>query len=250
GRFLRVDPLGALNPYVYCGNDPLNFVDPWGLTGLSVTDINIRGYGFAGKSRPIPVEGITVTARRGWAYDYIDSDVTIIYVNNPWYGPGQFPSGGGYWDHKGGGSGGGHGWGDGGGGNNNSSQEETVITRVVPEVVFEDGGGFDMGALEQTMRAIIPNPQLSSILSILLPVGGNHISAIIGLTTGPEEIRGAVFASSTVLGKGLVALGFSSLGGPIAMVVTGLVYTAPCAFASFETAKPVYQYYKEQNNDW
>ena len=31
GRFLRVDPLGALNPYVYCENDPLNFVDPWGL---------------------------------------------------------------------------------------------------------------------------------------------------------------------------------------------------------------------------
>ncbi|MCK4421096.1 RHS repeat-associated core domain-containing protein, partial [candidate division WOR-3 bacterium] len=32
GRFLRPDPLGALNPYAYCGNDPLNFVDPEGMS--------------------------------------------------------------------------------------------------------------------------------------------------------------------------------------------------------------------------
>ena len=36
GRFLRVDPLGALNPYAYCGNDPLNFVDPEGLSYMGV----------------------------------------------------------------------------------------------------------------------------------------------------------------------------------------------------------------------
>ena len=32
GRFLRPDPIGGLNPYVYCGNDPSNFVDPKGLS--------------------------------------------------------------------------------------------------------------------------------------------------------------------------------------------------------------------------
>ena len=34
GRFLSVDPIGYadnLNPYAYVGNDPVNFVDPWGL---------------------------------------------------------------------------------------------------------------------------------------------------------------------------------------------------------------------------
>jgi RHS repeat-associated protein len=34
GRFLQPDPLGyidSLNLYAYCGNNPLNWIDPWGL---------------------------------------------------------------------------------------------------------------------------------------------------------------------------------------------------------------------------
>ncbi len=38
GRFLQPDPLGQLpgpNIYSYCQNNPVNWVDPWGLFGLN-----------------------------------------------------------------------------------------------------------------------------------------------------------------------------------------------------------------------
>ncbi|MCK4528127.1 hypothetical protein KAW18_12215, partial [candidate division WOR-3 bacterium] len=77
GRFLRVDPLGALNPYVYCNNDPLNFVDPW---GLEPWQTSFGGYAEDGLPI-INVSGVTVGDGDGWAYDYMDSyDDAFIYV--------------------------------------------------------------------------------------------------------------------------------------------------------------------------
>ena len=41
GRFLQTDPIdyaSGLNLYTYCGNNPLNFIDPWGLYAKVSTD--------------------------------------------------------------------------------------------------------------------------------------------------------------------------------------------------------------------
>jgi len=47
GRFLNPDPIGyyaGLNLYTYCGNNPLNWIDPWGLLLEEVwSDIEERG---------------------------------------------------------------------------------------------------------------------------------------------------------------------------------------------------------------
>jgi RHS repeat-associated protein len=37
GRFLTQDPLGSLQPYAYAANNPLRWVDPWGLHDLEAT---------------------------------------------------------------------------------------------------------------------------------------------------------------------------------------------------------------------
>ena len=38
GRFISEDPAkDGLNWYAYCGNNPVNFVDPWGLDAILIT---------------------------------------------------------------------------------------------------------------------------------------------------------------------------------------------------------------------
>ncbi|ARN56568.1 RHS repeat-associated core domain-containing protein [Sedimentisphaera salicampi] len=52
-RFLQTDPLGyfdTINPYAYCGNNPVNYIDPW---GLYPDEYNPGGIGFPG-GRGIP----------------------------------------------------------------------------------------------------------------------------------------------------------------------------------------------------
>jgi len=39
GRFLQTDLIFTLNLYTYCGNNPVNWVDPWGLCKVNPDDI-------------------------------------------------------------------------------------------------------------------------------------------------------------------------------------------------------------------
>jgi len=68
GRFLQTDPIGYfddINPYIYCSNNPLYWVDPWGLCGekatapydpLDITSIILSGTNYGGISKSGPGE--------------------------------------------------------------------------------------------------------------------------------------------------------------------------------------------------
>ena len=74
GRYLRVDPIGlagGINLYAYCLNDPVNFVDPWGLAKLTIyAERNGPGSsGFANGTGHVFIEGTyddRTSERVGW----------------------------------------------------------------------------------------------------------------------------------------------------------------------------------------
>ena len=70
GKFMRVDPLGALNPYVYCGNDPLNFVDPEGTNQKRMEELEERQR-----------EGFNWLEYQDACYDYLDAGGTPYVWN-------------------------------------------------------------------------------------------------------------------------------------------------------------------------
>ncbi|MCK4225483.1 hypothetical protein KAX29_01175, partial [candidate division WOR-3 bacterium] len=98
-------------PYVYCNNDPLNFVDPWGL------DQEAWSWWTDYDNKECGSEGVEIVGSRGgggWSYDYMDShDDAFIYVIER--NRHDVPHGGGDRYHRGGGRGG-SGRGGGGGG--------------------------------------------------------------------------------------------------------------------------------------
>jgi len=68
GWFLRPDPIGGLNPYLYCGNDPINFVDPWGTMRQDVGYL-IRDPGTA-HTGPIGMTGLDASGVPfQWTFD-------------------------------------------------------------------------------------------------------------------------------------------------------------------------------------
>jgi len=153
GRFLRPDPIGirgGINPYVYCNNDPLNFVDPWGLCMVPemLEDYLPLIIGDGPIDMDCPMRDASIYESEG--------DIFDVPYNLRTYGP---PYGNyiyylslDYWSYKGGGIGSSHRWG--GGGNRGHSRPKLVVTREVEKIKWE-GGGFDIGAA--TIAPFNPN---------------------------------------------------------------------------------------------
>ena len=57
GRFIQPDPIGygdGFNMYAYCKNNPINWIDPWGLDALDFGDGQLTHYGDDGSVTRYP----------------------------------------------------------------------------------------------------------------------------------------------------------------------------------------------------
>ena len=80
GRFTSEDPAkSGINWYVYCENNPLKFVDPWGLDAIIITNSNsvgIEGVATAGHT-----SAIYQNANGSWYYTYWGNNAAaVIYI--------------------------------------------------------------------------------------------------------------------------------------------------------------------------
>ncbi len=117
GRFLQPDPLGyddGMNLYAYVGGDPVNRIDPTGLSSC-------------GQSGQAPCQGpsITVTGTSCYGFYYIGQCWTSFAVDytSRWRDARSYPTGGG-------GSGFGFSEGLGGGGDHGTSPDEPICPAV------------------------------------------------------------------------------------------------------------------------
>ena len=83
GRFLQPDPLGyfdGMNVYAYCGNNPVNWIDPWGLCkdGAKTGFRNLRGSRFKIVNRFLDFFNIAVAHEQFFSAMVTPSDILMI----------------------------------------------------------------------------------------------------------------------------------------------------------------------------
>jgi len=243
GRFLRTDPLGGINPYLYCGNDPLNFVDPWGLCMIpQMLCPDFREDGFANMLCDIyfPLEASLYES---------DMDVSNVPYHLRTHGPphGNF-IGGSYPYLPRGRSGRGN-RGGGGGVPYWRPQPDPVVKRVVPGVLFEDESGFEIGAALRANADIVggalANAMTYDPLSFATIQGDLMIALAQGGISNPMVWRlggsYALYTGGLLLGASVYVGGFKGALG------TSIIWLPKLGYAEYSWEK-LYQYYRGKND--
>jgi len=231
GRFLRPDPLGGLNPYLYCGNDPMNFVDPWGV--MEEGECEIDGSGHISCRGPII---------RGYPTDYdnfFDPAYNEYIRHQERYQEwSQYDDPfGGYGGHGGGRSS----YGRGGGGNGCPSRPKLEVTREAEEIKWE-GGGFDWDAAGRTAWDIAPAARdpVFGVFATLVQAGISLFGGISDAEAYGIAAGGCASITGGIIGGLILGASTGGLGGPVGYFVGAYVASMP-AYLTWYFGKKSYE---------